>query len=307
MPKSTEVAQPSLLTCCEAFAGLPVGAVHPRRPDQRCLASLIDHGLPAHTTTVEVITLPQRARMVPTSAIAEGVWRPLRTANAVNAFVIRHPQATFLVDPGVCVDVIGRAVAELPWLLRIAVTPRRDVIDIRQALALAGIDAAGIDFALPTHLHWDHIAGLLDLDGLPVHLHRPEHAWAMSGSIAPQGGVRSAVMNRPVTLYDLDGPPILTFPHSRDLFGDGSVILVGLPGHTPASIGILAQTSSGPTLLCGDAVWGRIQLDRFRQKSTYPGLLADSDRDAAWRTMHRLVAVREQVAIIPSHEQHAHG
>ncbi|WP_026303844.1 MBL fold metallo-hydrolase [Jongsikchunia kroppenstedtii] len=303
---AADVAKPDLLTCCRAFAGLPVGVVRPRRPDQQFLASLADNGLPTAATTVEVITLPQRPRAVPTPAIAEGVWRPGRTANALNAFVIRHPRATFLVDPGVCVDVIDRAVAELPWLLRVAVTPRRDVIAIREALELANIDAAGIDFALPTHLHWDHVAGLLDLDGLPVHLHRPEHTWAMSGPIAPQGGVRSAIRNRPVNLYDLDGPPILTFPRSLDLFGDRSVILVDLPGHTPASIGILAQTSSGPILLAGDAVWGRIQLERFRQKASYPGLLADADRDAAWETLHRLVAIRQRITIVPSHDHGRH-
>ncbi|MGC5245926.1 MBL fold metallo-hydrolase [Gordonia sp. DT219] len=164
----TEVRRPGLLTCCRAVAGLPLGVIQPRRPDKRFLASLSDRGIPDSDTTVEVIALPQRERLVPTPGIAEGVWRPGRTPNLINAFVVCHPEATFLVDPGVCVDVVDRAVAELPWTLRIAVTPRRDVTDIRQALTLAGIDAAGIDFALPTHLHWDHVAGLLDLPGLPV-------------------------------------------------------------------------------------------------------------------------------------------
>lgn len=302
MVNTGDVDRPSLLTYCRAFGGLALGVVCPRQPDQRFLASLTDRGLPTAGRTVEVITLPQRERMVPTPAIAEGVWRPSRTANLINTFVIRHPKATLLVDPGVCIDVAGRAVGELPWLLRVAVKPQRDAIDVRQALALAGVDDTSIDFALPTHLHWDHVAGLLDLPGLPVHLHRPEHAWMMSGRLAPHGGVRPALRDRPVTLYDLDGPPILTFPHSLDLFGDRSVILVDLPGHTPASIGILAQTTSGPTLLAGDAVWGRIQIDRFRQKAAYPGLLADFDRDTAWKTLHRLYALPSSVTVVPSHD-----
>lgn len=302
MTDADDVVRPSLLTCCRAFTGLPLGVVRPRRPDKQFLASLADHGLPAAGAIVEVITLPQRERMVPTPAIAEGVWRPGRAPNLINAFVVRHPKATFLVDPGVCVDVVDRAVAELPWILRVAVKPRRDVIDIRQALALAGIDDTSIDFALPTHLHWDHVAGLLDLPGLPVHLHRPEHVWMMSGRLAPQGGVRPALRDRPMTFYDLDGPPILTFTRSLDLFGDRSVILVDLPGHTPASIGILAQTISGPTLLAGDAVWSRIQIDHLRQKASYPGMLADAERDTAWETLHRLHAVRHRVTIVPSHD-----
>ncbi|MQY21411.1 MBL fold metallo-hydrolase [Nocardia macrotermitis] len=301
-----EVAKPNLVTCCRAFGGLPLGVIRPRRPDHGFLASLTDHGLPTATTTVEIITLPQRERMVPTPGIAEGVWRPALTPNLINAFIIRHPEATILVDPGVCVGVIDRAVADLPWILRIAVKPRRDVIDIRQALTLAEIDPATIDFALPTHLHWDHVAGLLDLPGLPVHLHRPEHAWMTSDRIAPQGGVRPALHNRPTTLYDLDGPPILTFSRTLDLFGDHSVTLVDLPGHTPASIGILAQTPTGPTLLAGDAIWSHTQIDHFRQKASYPGLLADADRDAAWQTLHRLHAIRHRVTIQPSHDHSVH-
>ena len=81
-----------------------------------------------------------------------------------------------------------------------------------------------------------------------------------------------------------------------------SVILVDLPGHTPASVGILAQTASGPTLLAGDAVWSHLQIDRFRQKASYPGMLADAERDIAWETLHRLYSVRERVAIVPSHD-----
>lgn len=304
MTDSVAVARPGLVTCCQAFGGLPLGIVRPRRPNQQLLTSLTDHGLPTPTTTVEVITLPQRERMVPTPAIAEGVWRPGRTANLINAFVVRHPKATFLVDPGVCVDVISRAVAELPWILRVAVKPRRDVIDIRQALELAGIDASSIDFALPTHLHWDHVAGLLDMPGLPVHLHRPEHTWMTSGRVAPQGGVRAALHDRPVTLYDIDGPPVLTFPRSLDVFGDRSVLLVDLPGHTPASVGLVAQTPYGPTLLAGDAVWSNIQIDRCRQKASYPGMLADADRDIAWETLHRLYAIRQRITIVPSHDHH---
>ncbi|WP_238526468.1 MBL fold metallo-hydrolase [Gordonia neofelifaecis] len=246
--------------------------------------------------------LPQRARFVPTLAVAEGVWRPARTPNLINAFVVRHPRGTFLVDPGVCVNVHERAVSDVPWALRVAVRPRRDVIDVRQALSAVGIEGRSIDFVLPTHLHWDHVAGLLDLPGLAVHLHRQEHSWMTRGPVAPQGGVRPALRDRPLSLYDLDGPPVLSFPRSHDLFGDRSVLLVDLAGHTPGSIGILLQTESGPTLLAGDAVWGRIQVDRLRQKASYPALLADADRDIAWETLHRLHVVRHRVAIVPSHD-----
>ncbi|MFC9476180.1 MBL fold metallo-hydrolase [Nocardia sp. NPDC056952] len=281
------------------------GALRPRQPDRRFLASLPDHGLPRGTTTVELTVLAQNAKSVPTAAIVEGLFAPRRIDSAMTAFVVRHPKATFLVDPGICVDVQDRAVVELPRILRLAVTPPKDVLDIRESLRRSGIEANALDFALPTHLHWDHIAGLLDLPGLALRLHRPEHEWAMEGPVAPVGGVRRAVRERPLDVYDLDGPPVLTFARSRDLFGDGAVVLVDLSGHTPGSVGVLSRTEHGPVLLAGDAIWHNLQTEELRQKSGYPGMLADNDRTETWRTVHRLHAIRGAVRIIPSHDHRA--
>ncbi|MFD6451935.1 MBL fold metallo-hydrolase [Nocardia sp. NPDC060220] len=281
------------------------GALRPRQPDRRFLASLPDHDLPRGTTTVELAVLAQNAKSVPTAAIVEGLFAPRRIDSAMTAFVVRHPKATFLVDPGICVDVHDRAVVELPRILRLAVTPPKDVLDIRESLHRSGIEANALDFALPTHLHWDHIAGLLDLPGLALRLHRPEHAWAMEGPVAPVGGVRRAVRERPLDVYDLDGPPVLTFARSHDLFGDGAVLLVDLSGHTPGSIGVLLRTEHGPVLLAGDAIWHNLQTEELRQKSGYPGMLADNDRTETWRTVHRLHAIRSAVRIIPSHDHRA--
>lgn len=264
-----------------------------------------DNGLPRGTTTVELTVLAQNAKDVPTAAVVEGLFTPRRIESAMTAFVVRHPKATFLVDPGICVDVYDQAVVELPQILQLAVTPPRDVIDIRESLRRSGIDASAIDFALPTHLHWDHIAGLLDLPGLPLRLHRPEHGWAMEGPVAPVGGVRRAVHERPLDFYDLDGPPVLAFARSHDLFGDGAVVLVDLSGHTPGSIGLLLRTDRGPVLLAGDAIWHNLQVEELRQKSGYPGVLADNNRTDTWRTVHRLHAIRDAVRIIPSHDHQA--
>ncbi|MFD4460794.1 MBL fold metallo-hydrolase [Nocardia sp. NPDC058480] len=299
------VAAPDLWRCCRAVGSAVTGAVRPRRPDRRFLASLPDSGLPRGTATVELTVLAQNARSVPTAAVVEGLFTPRRIESAMTAFVVRHPEATFLVDPGICVDVNGQAVVELPQVLRLAVTPPKDVLDIRESLHRSGIEAHAIDFALPTHLHWDHIAGLLDLPGLPLRLHRPEHSWAMAGPVAPVGGVRRAVRERPLDCYELDGPPVLAFARSHDLFGDGAVMLVDLSGHTPGSIGLLLRTERGPVLLAGDAIWHNLQAEELRQKSGYPGMLADDNRTETWRTVHRLHAIRGAVRIIPSHDHRA--
>jgi glyoxylase-like metal-dependent hydrolase (beta-lactamase superfamily II) len=253
---------------------------------------------------VTVTALPQVPRPVPTAAIVEGTFAPARVENSLTSFVVEHPEATFIVDPAVCTNVEERAIAQLPTVLRVAVRPPAATIPTITALDRLP-ETPRLDFALPTHAHWDHVSGLLDMPGLPVHLHRRERDWVGSGPVAPVGGVRDSLRDRPVIEYDLDGPPVLTFTGSHDLFGDGSVILVDLAGHTPGSVGVLAHTRRGWILIAGDAAWHALQVDNVRQKSSYPGVFVDEDRDEAFRTLHRLHLARRAVAIIPTHDHQA--
>jgi len=300
-----QVKSPSIRTCCAALAGLPRGLVRPAPADHDLLAGLVDVGLPPSRAEFSVRALPQVARSVATPFIAEGVWNPRKIRNAMTAFVVQHPRVTFVVDPGICSQVIARAVAELPLALRLVVKPPSGVLDLTTSLEQAGIPATRLDFALPTHLHWDHVAGLLDLPGLPMRVRSTELAWAMTGGIAPVGGVRSAVQGRPITEFELDGPPVLTFARSHDLLGDGSVTLVDLAGHTPGSVGVLLRTAHGPVLLAGDAAWHSLQVEHIRHKASYPGMLADEDRTATFRTLHRLHAARNAVRVVPTHDHDA--
>lgn len=300
---SDPVRSPSLGQCCGAAAGLIHGLIRPRQPDRRLLGSITDAGLPTARATVRVVAVPQVPRVVPTAMIVEGMFTPRRVQNALTSFVVTHPNATFIVDPAVCVDAERRAIAQIPAVLRAAVSPPANTVPT--VTGLGRIDSPPADFALPTHAHWDHVCGLLDMPGLPVHMHREELDWVNAGPIAPVGGVRDSLRDRAIVEYDLDGPPVLTFTRSHDLFGDNSVVLVDLAGHTPGSIGVLAHTARGWILIAGDAAWHQLQIANIRQKSSYPGNLADEDRDETFRTLHRLHLVHHAVTIIPTHDHHA--
>ncbi|OBA68191.1 MBL fold metallo-hydrolase [Nocardia sp. 852002-20019_SCH5090214] len=297
------VKTPSVLECCTAAVGSVRGLMLPRRLDRRFLASIPDAGLPEPRGVVSVRALPQAPRSVPTAAVVEGTFTPRRIDNALTAFVVEHPQARFVVDPGVCLDAERRAIAQLPAVLRVAVRP--PAATVATVDSLRQHDPRPLDFALPTHAHWDHVCGLLDLPELPVHMHRVEQRWIMTGPVAPVGGVRDALRERPVVEYDLDGPPVLTFTASHDLFGDGTVVLVDLSGHTPGSIGVLAHTRRGWVLLAGDAAWHHLQIDKIRQKASYPGGFADDDRELTFRTLHRLHLARTTVTVVPTHDHAA--
>src|ERR1700761_2696220 len=114
------VHSPGVRQCCSAAAGLVWGLVRPRRPDQRFIRSVVDVGLPEVRRTVTVTALPQLPRSVPTAAIVEGTFTPARVENSLTSFIVRHPEATFIVDPAVCTDVGPRVIAQLPAVLRVA-------------------------------------------------------------------------------------------------------------------------------------------------------------------------------------------
>lgn len=303
-PAPDPVRSPSIRQCCTAATGLVLGLARPKRPDERFIRSIVDRGLPGPRCTVTVTALPQVPRWVPTAVIVEGTFTPPRIANSLTSFVVTHPEATFIVDPAVCIDVERRAIAQLPAVLRVAVRPPAETIPTITALTRLP-NSPSLDFALPTHAHWDHVSALLDMPDLPVHLHRAEHQWIGAGPIAPVGGVRDSLRDRPVVEYELDGPPVLTFARSHDLFSDHSVLLVDLAGHTPGSVGVLIHTEQGWILIAGDAAWHQLQIERVRQKSSYPGGLADEDRDESFKTLQRLHLARHAVTIIPTHDHQA--
>jgi len=109
------------------------------------MRSLTDAGLPQSSVTVSVTALRQVRQSVPTSFIVEGRRQPKRIGNSLASFVVTHPQATFIVDPGVCVDAGKRAVAQLPAFLRPAVRPPDDVVPTVTALLESAV--GDLDFA----------------------------------------------------------------------------------------------------------------------------------------------------------------
>lgn len=291
--------RPGLMTIAAAVAEMPVRTLRPRRPDRDFLASITDAGLPDARRTVRVRRLRQVARQVPAIGVIEGAIKHAPVAIAVNAFVVEHQDATFVVDPGLCSDAAERVLPEIPGVLRRLVSMPPDAVPT--ARALDGIEPA---FALATHAHWDHVSGLLDLGDIPLMIHNRERDWVMSGPVAPVGGVRDA-LNRELRGFDLSGPPVSTFTASHDVFGDGSVVLVDLAGHTPGSVGVMLRTETGPVLLAGDAAWHYDQVELIRQKPGFPGRLVDTDREQTFRTLHRLHLARQHIRIVPIHDADA--
>lgn len=303
----TEGTIRTLVRCCTAIAATPWRMLRPRRPSPALLSRIQDAGVQPARNEVRLIALTQALNSGPAAVIAEGVRRPRRLDLCMTTFLVEHPQARFLVDPSMCADVFEVVLPQLPAPIRGLVAPDKPVTGLADVLGEQGLEGSDVDFALPTHLHWDHTAGLLELPAdLPVRVVAVEREWALGGAVAPLGVARGPLAGRTFDDYELDGPPVLTFERSHDLFGDGSVVVVDLAGHTPGSIGVLLAVDDGSrVLLAGDAIWHGLQAELAREKAPFPGNLTDDDRDLAFATVQRLHALPKEIELIASHDRSA--
>jgi glyoxylase-like metal-dependent hydrolase (beta-lactamase superfamily II) len=221
-------------------------------------------------------------------------------------FLVEHPDVTFLVDPALCAHTRTRVLSGMPAPKRRLLGGGSDGPGIVEILDRSGVSAESLDFAVATHLHWDHISGMLDLPGLALRASADERPMESVSALSRHASIPALTAHLGVTTFELDGPPVLSFTRSHDLFGDGSVVAVDLPGHTPGSIGLLLALNAGPRiLLIGDAAWNVQQIGLLRQKAPFPGRLADRDRRETFRTLHRLHVLPTSVRAVPAHDSAA--
>ena len=114
----------------------------------------------------------------------------------------------------------------------------------------------------------DHLGGFLDLPATPVLLAPAEIETIERGRKTPTFEVTPAhaesVAPRAVPI-DFAGRRYEIFDRHADLFGDGSVVVVPLSGHTPGSVGVLVNLPDGRRIFhVGDAVNNRRQISNLR-------------------------------------------
>jgi glyoxylase-like metal-dependent hydrolase (beta-lactamase superfamily II) len=230
---------------------------------------------------------------------------------AAAAILLRHPRGNLLFDAGFGRHVQQHIRQAVPWLMR-AVTRYRFETPIGLALAKAGIDVSDrsqLAGVVLTHGHWDHVSGLLDLPGVPVWLTADELRAVRGGDRSMTLLARALDRGVRTQVYGFDGGPFLGFPRSRDVFGDGSVVLVPSPGHTPGSvIAFLSLPGGRRVALVGDLAWQREGIERPAERPWMARRLADHDAGAVrqlLRQMHQLARVFPGLLVVPAHDERA--
>jgi N-acyl homoserine lactone hydrolase len=168
------------------------------------------------------------------------------------ALLVRHPRGDLLFDSGLGRDV-DTHVASLPAIAR-ALTDYQADRPAGEQLREHGIDPATLAGVLLTHAHWDHVSGLDSLAGVPVWVNDEELAFIEGDS--PNAALIRSFPDLRYHRYEFEHGAYLGHPRSLDVWGDGAIVIVPAPGHTPGSILVYLSLPSGQRyLLLGDLVW----------------------------------------------------
>ena len=177
-------------------------------------------------------------------------------------YVLRHPtRGTFIVDSGLETGFLEpEKNPRVGFLIRRAMDT--DALDVHRTTAqwIAG-RGGRLDGVFLTHLHLDHIMGLPDVPpGTPIYTGPGETTSAEFLNAFTRGTTDRMLEGQgPMLEWQFAPDPDGRFDGVIDVFGDGSLFALHVPGHTPGSTAFAVRTTEGPVLLLGDSchtAWG---------------------------------------------------
>lgn len=212
--------------------------------------------------------------------------------------LLRHPrQGWVLFDTGYA-PRFQTATAAFPerlyrWTTPVHLRPGQSAAD---QLRSWGVEPAEVATVVLSHLHGDHVAGLADFPSARVVM--TAEAWSVSQAYGRWRAVRAAFLRSLWPAGAEDRTEFLAPGDPRwregeywtghwDLFGDGLLHVVPLPGHAPGHAGLVVQTDDRRLFLGADCAWTRAELD---QRLTLAPLARTVAHDpAAYQTTQRAV------------------
>lgn len=212
-------------------------------------------------------------------------WRPCPPQFSLNVFIVQSQGRVALIDAGAG-TVIPTAGLMMP------------------ALASLGLSAADIDTVLVTHMHRDHVGGLINPDGsarftnATVRAHQNEIDFWLNpknGEGLPPPIAGSFVVNQ--QCLPVYGDRLVGWKGEVEVFP--GVVGIELPGHAPGHAGYLIGTGADAVLVWGDIM----HLPEVQAPHPEVSLLFDTDPAQGVRSRKTLLdrAVADRLTVAGMH------
>ena len=236
------------------------------------------------------------------AAVAAGL-KDRDEAIQVYAHLIKHPKyGNFLIDTGVSAKILKEPdEVGLNRLLRKAIHLERMQIKTSTADILKNLSQplSGVFF---THLHLDHMSGMPDIaDHVPLYMGKTESSERNFANLFVHGASNALLQGKQdLQEWAFQADPQNLFEGIVDIFSDGSVFAISVPGHTAGSTAYLVRSKTGPVLLTGDTChtrWGW-------ENTVEPGdFTRDNERNLAnLKRLKQLVARHPSIQVRFGHQ-----
>ena len=210
------------------------------------------------------------------------------TDMSVAAYLIVHPRGTLLWDSGVIPDDLIKPGGTTEARATVRTT-------LKGQLAEIGYKPSDITFLALSHNHYDHSANANDYAGSTWLVQKAERDFMFPDTPPanpPNNAARYSGLKYAKTIL-LDG--------DYDVFGDGTVVIIATPGHTPGHQSLfvkLAQT--GPVVLSGDLY--HYPSERTIKGFTPFGNLGNAEKEAASKAKVENLLIEKGAAMWIQHD-----
>ncbi|UTW54577.1 N-acyl homoserine lactonase family protein [Kordiimonas sp. SCSIO 12610] len=230
-----------------------------------CLLSAMTSGIvSAEEDKVKLYTLDcGRIEMLDLDLFADnGAFKGRKNSAADACYLIRHPKGDLLWDTGLpeALHEQKGGVTNGPFHLERPKTLKGQLADI-------GVKPEDIEYVSVSHSHFDHAANLNDYAASTWIVHEKEYELMFSDA--------SRANAQSFAAYDkLENSQKVMFDTPHDVFGDGTVEIIPMVGHTPGhSVLKLELANTGTVLLTGDLY----HLQESRELKTVPRFNTNAD------------------------------
>jgi N-acyl homoserine lactone hydrolase len=196
-------------------------------------------------------------------------------------YLIKHSQGWLLWDTG-----LADAIAAMPEGQRPAdprMTHWRRPKTLAAQLDQLGMKPSDVKYVAISHTHPDHIGNVTMFPQSMLLVQKAEYEWP--SPVGPR-----FKPEQPVTKLEGD----------HDVFGDGSVMIISTPGHTPGHQGLLVKLpKTGAVLLSGDAVHFKDNWENQRVPQN------NDNKDKSLASMQRMadVMAKEKAQLWINHDK----
>ncbi|HET9335223.1 MAG TPA: N-acyl homoserine lactonase family protein [Sphingomicrobium sp.] len=208
-----------------------------------------------------------------------GIYPPGPGKATDSCYLIRHGDQQMVWDTGFPAETKDKPMEQDGMT---AATDRT----LAEQLEQLGIKPEDVDILGISHMHGDHIGQAAQFTNARLVIGKRDFEMLAGRPEDTLGGWRGQGKN--VTLASGD----------IDIFDDGSVVALHLPGHTPNHLALLVRLESGPVLLTGDLYHTTVS----REKRSMPGFNASREQTLQSMDQFEKLARELKAKVVIQHE-----